>query len=45
MMFFLVIISAECEDLHCPFLKSTPIALRRVRMDQDIIEVNRKFTR
>jgi hypothetical protein len=35
-----VIISAECEDLLCPFLKSTPIALRRVHIDQDTIEVN-----
>ena len=38
-----MIISAECEDLLCPFLKSTPFALRRVHMDQDTIEVNRKF--
>ena len=39
---FPVIISAECEDLLCPYLKSTPITLRRVRMDQDTIEVDRK---
>jgi hypothetical protein len=38
-----IIISAECEDLSCPFLKSTPIMLRRVSMDQDTIEVNRKL--
>jgi hypothetical protein len=38
-----VIISAECEDLLCPFLKATPITLRRVTMDQDTIEVNRQF--
>jgi 5-aminolevulinate synthase len=38
-----IIISAECEDLLCPFLKSTPITLRRVNMDQDTIEVNRKL--
>lgn len=37
-----VIISAECEDLLCPFLKSTPITLRRVNMDEDAIEVKRK---
>ncbi|CAF1176909.1 unnamed protein product [Rotaria sp. Silwood1] len=38
-----IIISAECEDLLCPFLHSTPIALRRVvNMDQDTIKVNRK---
>lgn len=36
-----IIISAECEDLLCPFLKSTPITLLRVRMDQDTIQVNR----
>jgi hypothetical protein len=40
---FEVIVSAECEDLLCPFLKSTPITLRRVNMDQDTIEVNRKL--
>jgi hypothetical protein len=40
---FEVIISAECEDLLCPFLKATPIALRRVSMDQDTIEVDRKL--
>lgn len=40
-----VIISAECEDLLCPFLKATPFALRRVQMDQDTIEVNRKTPR
>lgn len=39
---FLVIISAECEDLLCPYLKSTPILLRRVRIDQDTIEVDQK---
>jgi 5-aminolevulinate synthase len=38
-----IIISSECEDLLCPFLKSTPITLRRVNMDQDTIEVNRKL--
>lgn len=38
----LVVISAECEDLLCPFLKSTPIALRRVNIDEDAIEVKRK---
>ncbi|UJR10173.1 hypothetical protein I4U23_014389 [Adineta vaga] len=36
-----IIISTECTDLLCPFLKTTPIALRRLTMDQDIIEVNR----
>ena len=40
---FEVIISNECEDLLCPFLKSTPITLRRVTMDQDTIQVNRKL--
>ncbi|CAF0806471.1 unnamed protein product [Rotaria sordida] len=38
-----IIISAECEDLLCPFLKATPIAFRRVNIDQDTIEVNRKL--
>ncbi|CAF0923711.1 unnamed protein product [Adineta ricciae] len=38
-----IIISTECTDLSCPFLKTTPIALRRVDMDQDIIEVNGKL--
>jgi len=42
-IFFVVIISAECEDLLCPFLKSTSITLRRVDMDQDMIQVNRKL--
>ncbi len=42
-LFFEVIISNECEDLLCPFLKATPITLRRVSMDQDTIEVNRKL--
>ena len=38
----LVTISSECGDLSCPFLKATPIALRRVNVDQDIIEVGRR---
>ncbi|CAF0906052.1 unnamed protein product [Adineta steineri] len=38
-----IIISNECEDLSCPFLKSASITLRRVTMDQDTIEVNRKL--
>ncbi|UJR35850.1 hypothetical protein I4U23_028594 [Adineta vaga] len=38
-----IIISLECEDLLCPFLKSTPITLRRMSMDQDTIEVNRNL--
>jgi hypothetical protein len=42
-LLFKVIISAECKDLLCPFLKRTPITLRRVDMDQDTIEVNRKL--
>ncbi|CAM4810822.1 unnamed protein product [Rotaria magnacalcarata] len=38
-----ITISTECEDLSCPFLKSTPIAFRRVNMDLDTIEVNRPY--
>ena len=38
-----VIISTECEDLLCPFLKATPITLRRFNTDQDTIEVNQKL--
>lgn len=40
----LVTISSECGDLSCPFLKTTPIALRRVTADDDIIEVDRQQT-
>ena len=36
-------ISTECGDLLCPFLKSTPITLQRVPMDQDTIQVNTTF--
>lgn len=38
-----IIISADCQDLLCPYLKSTPIALRRVNMDQDMIQVNQNL--
>lgn len=31
------LISTECEDLSCPFLKSTPITLQRMDIDQDAI--------
>lgn len=31
-----------CEDLLCPFLKTAPIALHRVNIDQDAIEINRR---
>ena len=31
-----------CEDLLCPFLKTAPIALHRVNIDQDAIEINQR---
>jgi hypothetical protein len=37
---FAVIISSKCDDILCPFLKTTPIALRRVNLNQDAIVVN-----
>lgn len=39
-----IIISADCQDLLCPYLKSTPLALRRVSLDEDIIEVNQNLS-
>ncbi|CAF1216225.1 unnamed protein product [Adineta steineri] len=35
-----ITISSECNDILCPFLKMTPIELRRLNLDQDIIEMN-----
>ncbi|CAF2387785.1 unnamed protein product [Rotaria sp. Silwood2] len=38
-----IIISTECEDLLCPFLKATPITLRRLNNDQHMNQIHRKL--
>ncbi|CAF2151545.1 unnamed protein product [Rotaria magnacalcarata] len=38
-----IVISTECEDLSCPFLKQTPIVLRRFNHDHRTITTNRKL--
>lgn len=35
-------LAAECEDVHCPFLKSSSIPLRRLSIDEDAIVISRK---
>ncbi|CAF0860018.1 unnamed protein product [Didymodactylos carnosus] len=35
-----IIISTECQDLQCPFLKKTPITLKRISLNEDTIEIN-----
>ncbi|CAF3370593.1 unnamed protein product [Rotaria sp. Silwood1] len=38
-----IIVSTECEDILCPFLKTTPITLRRLNNDQHTNKTHRKF--
>ncbi|CAF1224092.1 unnamed protein product [Rotaria sordida] len=38
-----IVISTECEDLLCPFLKTTPITLRRFNNEQHTNKIHQKL--